>query len=160
MEIDIVDHQNEVLLPSEWITLYHHAAQCALPWVREKELPCSVWDSIENFEVAFVDQRQSAQAHVDFMAVEGATDVITFAHGELVICPAIAEAQAREYGEPLARELLRYLIHGMLHLAGYEDEEIESRQQMERVQEEIVRRLADRLVFPSNSEQTGGKWGK
>jgi probable rRNA maturation factor len=39
------------------------------------------------------------------------------------------------------RELLRYLIHGLLHLAGYTDEQELERQQMEREQETIVQRV-------------------
>jgi probable rRNA maturation factor len=75
------------------------------------------------------------------MDIEGATDVITFHHGEIVIGSQVAERQAAEYQEPLAREILRYLVHGMLHLAGHEDAETADRQKMETAQEQIVSTL-------------------
>jgi probable rRNA maturation factor len=53
----------------------------------------------------------------------------------------VAERQAAEYGEPLAREILRYLVHGLLHLSGHEDADPGERATMERVQEEIVAQL-------------------
>ena len=75
------------------------------------------------------------------MDIEGPTDVITFHHGEIVIGAEVAERQAAEYGEPLPREILRYFVHGLLHLAGHEDEEPAERAAMEAVQETIVARL-------------------
>ncbi|MGA0846111.1 MAG: rRNA maturation RNase YbeY [Luteolibacter sp.] len=75
------------------------------------------------------------------MDIEGATDVITFHHGEIVIGAEVALRQSDEFGEPLARELLRYLIHGMLHLAGHEDAEAAERAAMEQIQENLVAQL-------------------
>lgn len=96
---------------------------------------------LECVEVALVDDDVSAQVHQQFMGVEGATDVITFEHGEIVIGVEVAQRQALEYSEPEARELLRYVIHGLLHLAGHEDEKDEDRKVMEAVQERLVARL-------------------
>ena len=75
------------------------------------------------------------------MNIEGPTDVITFHHGEIVIGAQVAERQAAEYAEPLAREILRYMVHGLLHLAGHEDAQPEERAAMEAAQETIVARL-------------------
>ena len=76
---------------------------------------------LATLEVALVDDATSDRVHRDFMNIEGPTDVITFHHGEIVIGAEVAQRQAAEYGEPLAREILRYLVHGLLHLAGHED---------------------------------------
>jgi len=75
------------------------------------------------------------------MDIEGPTDVITFHHGEIVIGAEVAERQAAEYDEPLAREILRYMVHGLLHLAGHEDGHSDERAVMEAAQETIVARL-------------------
>jgi probable rRNA maturation factor len=75
------------------------------------------------------------------MKIEGPTDVITFHHGEIVIGAEVALRQAADYDEPLAREILRYLVHGLLHLAGHEDAETNERQRMESAQESIVNAL-------------------
>jgi probable rRNA maturation factor len=78
---------------------------------------------------------------MDFMEIPGATDVITFHHGEIVIGAEVAKRQAEEYGEPLGREILRYFVHGLLHLAGHEDAEPEDREAMESAQEKMVAAL-------------------
>ncbi len=88
-----------------------------------------------------MDDATSDQVHRDFMNIEGATDVITFHHGEIVIGAGVAERQAAEYDEPLAREILRYFVHGLLHLAGHEDEDAGERATMEAAQESIVAAL-------------------
>jgi probable rRNA maturation factor len=75
---------------------------------------------------------------MDFMDIEGPTDVITFHHGEIVIGTEVAKRQAEEYAEPFGREILRYYVHGLLHLAGHEDAEESERKAMEAAQERIV----------------------
>ena len=96
---------------------------------------------LATLEIALVDDATSARVHQDFMNLEGPTDVITFHHGEIVIGVQVAQRQAAEYGEPLAREILRYMIHGLLHLTGHEDELSADRAVMERAQESIVAQL-------------------
>ncbi|MEM9238316.1 MAG: rRNA maturation RNase YbeY [Verrucomicrobiota bacterium] len=76
--------------------------------------------------------------HDQFMGIAGATDVITFEHGEIVIGVEVARRQAKDYGEPEERELFRYLVHGLLHLAGHEDEKEADRKRMEEAQERLV----------------------
>lgn len=98
----------------------------------------SVLGGLGVIEVSLVEREVSARVHREFMGVDGATDVITFAHGEIVICAEVAEEQAREYGEPVEREVLRYFIHGVLHLAGFDDQHFVERQTMERAQEMLV----------------------
>jgi probable rRNA maturation factor len=75
------------------------------------------------------------------MGIPGETDVITFHHGEIVIGVEVAFRQAEENGEPPLRELLRYVIHGLLHLAGHEDEDPSDREKMEAAQEPLVAML-------------------
>lgn len=45
-----------------------------------------------------------------------------FILGEIIICPQVAEKNAGEAGVPLAAEMRRLLIHGFLHLLGYDHE--------------------------------------
>jgi probable rRNA maturation factor len=136
--IEIIDHQNVISLPELWITWLESSALLALPLVLDKGLVPNSLSKLTHLDVALVDETISAQTHRDFMNIDGATDVITFLHGELVVCPSVAQRQAIENQESLLRELLRYLIHGMLHLAGYDDRTAEQRAQMEAVQEAIV----------------------
>jgi len=75
------------------------------------------------------------------------TDIITFDlrglsseifEGELVICPAEALRNAREFAEPLEREILRYVAHGILHLLGHDDATDSQRSVMRREEDKLL----------------------
>ncbi len=139
LEVIIGNNQEATEIPESWLTaleiVAHEAADLAMEHAAAQDSPLS---HLATLEVALVDDLTSDQVHRDFMDIEGPTDVITFHHGEIVIGAEVAERQAAEYGEPLAREILRYLVHGLLHLAGHEDAEPEERATMEAAQETIV----------------------
>lgn len=94
--------------------------------------------------VAFLGPRAMAAANGRFLGHAGATDVITFGHGEILVCPAVAWAEARERGLPFEEELLRYIVHGWLHLCGHDDARAADRRRMHGVQERLVARLVAR----------------
>ena len=62
-------------------------------------------------------------------------------HGELLVCPAIAIRQARDYGTSWESELARYIIHGILHLRGYDDQTGADRRVMKREEDRLLRAL-------------------
>ena len=142
LEVIIGNHQEITEIPESWLTaledLAQDAARLALQHAAAPDSPLSL---LATLEVALVDDETSARVHQDFMDIEGPTDVITFHHGEIVIGTEVAARQAAEYGEPLAREILRYFVHGLLHLAGHEDAEPAERAAMESAQEAIVSTL-------------------
>jgi probable rRNA maturation factor len=142
LEVIIGNHQEATEIPEHWLTaledIANQAAQLALEHAAENDSPLS---HLATLEVALVDDTTSDQVHRDFMKIEGPTDVITFHHGEIVIGAEVALRQAEEYGEPLAREILRYFVHGLLHLAGHEDADADERGRMESAQEKIVAML-------------------
>ncbi|MFM2170884.1 MAG: rRNA maturation RNase YbeY [Verrucomicrobiota bacterium] len=137
-EVEIINHQTQVRLTEDSLVFLRLAALRVWPRLASFQCLPHHLESIEVLEIAFVSAAESDRAHREFMDVAGETDVITFLHGELVICPAVAERQAREHGEPLMRELLRYVIHGMLHLAGHTDDRKAARIVMEQAQEKLV----------------------
>ena len=92
--------------------------------------------------VSLVSDAVSARIHRDFSGVPGPTDVITFQHGEIVISAETAVRQARANREPLRREIVRYIVHGLLHLNGHCDDTAAHRKKMWAAQERIVKRLA------------------
>lgn len=96
-------------------------------------------------EVAVVSDAVIARVHVQFMAVPGATDVITFEHGEIVISADTASVQASERGHGVTEELALYIIHGLLHLNGYDDIAPRDRARMHRVQNRIWRGVLAKL---------------
>jgi probable rRNA maturation factor len=142
LEVIIGNNQEATEIPENWLTalesVAHEAASLALKNAAEDDSPLS---HLATLEVAIVDDATSAQVHRDFMDIDGPTDVITFHHGEIVIGAEVAERQAAEYDEPLAREILRYMVHGLLHLAGHEDADPDTRATMETAQETIVAHL-------------------
>ncbi|MFT4902139.1 MAG: putative rRNA maturation factor [Lentimonas sp.] len=78
--------------------------------------------------IVFVDDATIAQVHNDFMDDPTPTDVITFpanpemeSAGEIIVSVDHAITRADELGLPFSRELSLYLVHGWLHLAGYDD---------------------------------------
>lgn len=110
-------------------------------------------------EVALVDDAAIAELHERFLAVAGPTDVITFPHnsvsedgdcdsvfpegeeeslGEIVISTETACRQAPEYARDPAREVLVYVVHGILHLLGYDDRDDAGRRRMDTRQNEIL----------------------
>jgi probable rRNA maturation factor len=71
------------------------------------------------------------------MSIPGATDVITFEHGEIVISAETARAYAREHQHSVEHEIALYIVHGLLHLNGYDDTTPEAKREMFRVQDEV-----------------------
>ena len=76
---------------------------------------------LDEVSVAIVSDRTIARVHVDFMGIAGATDVITFEHGEIVMSAQTAALHAAEHGHRVEVELALYTLHGLLHLNGFED---------------------------------------
>lgn len=142
LELIVGNHQQAVAIPEKWLTLLESAGGRAAEMALERAAdPDSPLLHLGTVDVALVDDEASARVHADFMEIEGATDVITFHHGEIVISAEVAWRQATEFGEPPLRELLRYVVHGLLHLAGHEDASPEERARMEEAQEAVVAAL-------------------
>jgi len=63
-------------------------------------------------------------------------------HGEIFICLEEALAQSRRYRTTWPAELVRYFIHGTLHLCGYDDLEPSLRKRMKREEDRLLRDLS------------------
>jgi probable rRNA maturation factor len=68
-------------------------------------------------------------------------------HGEIFICLDEALLQARRFRTTWPSELVRYVVHGVLHLCGYNDQNARQRRQMKRVENQLLRQLAGRHDF-------------
>jgi probable rRNA maturation factor len=91
--------------------------------------------------VVLVSDRKISELHRRFMNIGGPTDVITFQHGEIFISAETARRQAKQFGTTTLKEIQLYLVHGLLHLHGYEDKSPRDARRMARAQERIVRRV-------------------
>ena len=98
----------------------------------------AVLGKLDEVEISLLDDETIADVHLRFMDIPGATDVITFDHGEIHLSVETAKSQAAEYGNHFEQELMLYIVHGLLHLAGHEDATDEGRALMDELQQSIL----------------------
>jgi probable rRNA maturation factor len=136
MEITLYNRQRKVRFALPWLRrLAVEALSATLPHRAHLAAPLS---TLPEVEVTFVSDAAIAKVHRDFMNIPGATDVITFDHGEVIISTETALSNAAHYGRSLDEELARYVVHGLLHLNGYEDKEPADFDRMQQLQEQIL----------------------
>lgn len=101
---------------------------------RMREVARAVLDGeeIEDYEIslAFVDNATIHRLNKQYLDHDEPTDVLSFPYsaanakkleGELVLGVEVAQEQANERGHDVHAELALYVIHGLLHLCGYDD---------------------------------------
>ena len=86
-----------------------------------------------------ISDRRMALLHRKFLGESEATDVITFQHGEIFISVDTARRNARAFGNSFVPELKLYIVHGLLHLHGFDDKTRAQACKMKRTQEKILR---------------------
>jgi len=100
-----------------------------------KDLLSSVPESAEKtYSVAFIDDERMLQLNELFRGKDKTTDVLSFPHeadefdsdkdnlGDIVISVEQAQKQAAENGLRLESEIKQLMLHGLLHLCGYDHE--------------------------------------
>ena len=92
-----------------------------------------------------ISDRRMALLHRKFLGQSGPTDVLTFQHGEIFISVDTARRHARAFGNSLLRELKLYIVHGLLHLHGFDDQTPSEAHKMKAVQERILRTCSGAL---------------
>ncbi|MCD6050904.1 MAG: putative metal-dependent hydrolase [Verrucomicrobia bacterium] len=111
--------------------------------------------------IHLVEPEEMAQVNWDYLQHEGSTDVITFdyrsevppgegipeLYGELYICVNDALKQAKEFKQHWTEELARYVVHGVLHLRGYDDLEPAKRKVMKKEENRLVKVLAEKFAL-------------
>jgi rRNA maturation RNase YbeY len=105
--------------------------------------------------ILLVDEAAMEQLHVQWMDEPGPTDVLSFPMdelrpgtddqvtppgllGDIVLCPQVAQAQARDAGHSLKEELLLLTCHGLLHLLGFDHADREEEREMFGIQHDIL----------------------
>ena len=107
--------------------------------------------------VCLVAAPEMTRLNETFLRHQGSTDVITFnyteppesesLHGEIFVCLDEAVRQARRFHTTWQSELVRYVVHGVLHLRGYDDQAGPARRRMKVAEDALVRRLAHEFAF-------------
>ncbi|HEV3272445.1 MAG TPA: rRNA maturation RNase YbeY [Candidatus Methylacidiphilales bacterium] len=104
-------------------------------------LPRPLPADLSAIHVVLVDRATIARVHGDFLGDPTETDVITFPYGEILVCPAVARDHAGAHGLEPDREVLLYALHGLLHLAGYDDMTPASAKKMAAAQSRLLKRI-------------------
>jgi probable rRNA maturation factor len=106
--------------------------------------------------LVFLTDADLADLHAEFLDDPSTTDVITFegdpamgTAGEICVSADTAAAYARANGRDFSAELTLYLVHGWLHLCGYDDLEPRKKRAMRRAEARAMRVLAKAKALPS-----------
>jgi probable rRNA maturation factor len=99
----------------------------------------------QSLSIVFVSDREMAKLNLRYHHVASSTDILTFDYGdgqgELIISVDHAVANARQYRTILARELALYVVHGILHLRGYDDRTPAQRRRMRAAERRLLAKL-------------------
>ena len=77
-------------------------------------------------------------------------------HGEIFVCLDQAIAQARRFRTSWQSELVRYIVHGVLHLQGQQDLHAAARRRMKREENRLLRQLGRRFDLRALARQERG----
>ncbi len=107
--------------------------------------------------VALVSAEEIAELNAKYRDVDGPTDVLSFGCddpcatagdepitlGDVILAPDVAIAQASQYGVTPEAELNQLLVHGILHLLGYDHERDEEAEAMRQREQQLLDAFAD-----------------
>jgi len=103
--------------------------------------------AIREVDLAVVDSRQMASLNRRYLHRRGPTDVLSFdltgpadegISAQLIVCGDLAVKEGLARGHGRQRELMLYVVHGLLHLMGYDDRTAVAARQMRDRQENIL----------------------
>ncbi len=126
----------------------HQVDEARLSRLATHVLEAEEVDEEAELSVLLVGSDHIRRLNARFAGDDYATDVLSFPMmeddesslllGDVVICPEIAAANAVKLGHDLDRELDTLLVHGTLHLLGYDHDDAEEKARMEERQRNIL----------------------
>ena len=136
-KLRIYNRQKAHAIPLPWLRRIGKAAlPGCLAAIKSTEAPLT---SLPEIEITIVNDADIARVHGDFLDDPTPTDVITFHHGEILISVDTAQRQGLDHGESVDHEIALYLVHGLMHLAGWDDHDEAEACEMAQRQESILR---------------------
>lgn len=148
MTVFITNEQDKIEIPAEWEEKINQVAAICL---REEQLPEDV-----EVDLLFVDNEAIREMNLEYRDKDSPTDVLSFPMyepdeeiddeeevllGDIVISLERAQEQCEEYGHSLEREVMYLLVHGLLHLAGYDHMEEEDKKVMRAQEEKLLAQI-------------------
>ena len=139
---------------------------------------------LADLSMLLVDEDHMTNLHEKWMEEPGPTDVLSFPMdelrphsiagpnrtrgrdedesepvllGDVVLCPQVAAAQAKQHGHSTQAELELLTVHGVLHLLGYDHADPEEEAEMFGLQNELLRDWRDQLAGGPPPRAKGGK---
>ena len=108
---------------------------------------------IKSLIINFVTAEQIIPINDKYLGHNYSTDIITFNYsgenytldGEIFISLNDASLFAKEYKVSLENEILRLIIHGVLHLLGYDDKDINDKKKMKRLENSLVNKYLNSI---------------
>ena len=101
-----------------------------------------------NVTLRYVAETEGRRLNREFRGKDYATNVLTFVYeggpglsGDVVICAPVVAREAREQGKDVAAHHAHLLVHGLLHLQGFDHERNAEAERMEAKERSILRRL-------------------
>ncbi len=114
---------------------------------------CALGQEEKQIEIVLCDNRLIRELNRDFLGKDNPTDVIAFPldgedcqgiWGIVVISVEEADIYSRAHGLAWQEEMLRYIVHGILHLHGYKDKAADDRQRMRRKENQLLKKVESR----------------
>jgi probable rRNA maturation factor len=118
--------------------------------------------------VLLVGERRSRTLNARYRGRDKSTNVLSFPAppvaaqssgllGDLVICPAVLRAEAREQDKNVRAHWAHMVVHGLLHLLGYDHERAPDAQRMERREVRVLRQLGISNPYVIGSQPRHGQ---
>ena len=138
------------------IDLQNESSSPSIPDVQQLKawVESALLSSHENLEqsIRIVDEAESQQLNKAYRAIDKPTNILSFPAevssyldydhlGDLVICAPVVESEALQQNKPLTAHWTHMVVHGMLHLQGYDHIDEEQARQMEVLEIEILSSL-------------------
>lgn len=109
-------------------------------------------DECQELTIRFVDEAESQRLNRDYRGKDKPTNVLSFPFesppgvtlpllGDLIICHAVVAQEASEQDKPLSHHYAHMVIHGTLHLMGYDHIEEQEAEEMEQLECELLAML-------------------
>ncbi|HEY5894090.1 MAG TPA: rRNA maturation RNase YbeY [Chthoniobacterales bacterium] len=139
--ITVQNRQRKV--PLDLTALRDFSRKALTAVLAEPAQPDDVLADLDEIGVTIVSDAKIAKLHVDFMGIQGPTDVLTFEHGEIVISAETATRYGVEHSQAADDEVSLYILHGLLHLRGFDDLDPAAAEKMYAIQTRLFGQLKE-----------------
>lgn len=141
-----VQNESSTTIDLQWLRDHLAAALTHLP------------RPVNRVDVAVLGEDAMSELHERYQGINGPTDVLTFDASpsadaplevDIAVCADVAQLQAKQREYSIERELLLYVIHGLLHCMGYHDEDTAGFAAMHEKEDDILDAIGVGRTFTS-----------